>query len=106
MPGDEAAVEGDAGDDRAAAGPGADHSGQLLHERETTVHGQVEGRRADQVRSRFPSDTLTVGRVVTSCELPPPTPRLSLIGRYSQRRHRGQTGGGGLLLVQCRGSCP
>ncbi|CAB0030639.1 unnamed protein product [Trichogramma brassicae] len=46
---DEEAVEGDAGDNRQAAGPGADDGRQLLHEREAPLHGQVEGRGAGLV---------------------------------------------------------
>lgn len=42
--GDEAAVEGDAGDDRETAGARAHDGGQFLHEREEEVDGQVEGR--------------------------------------------------------------
>lgn len=42
--GDQEAVEGDAGDNRQAVGPGADDGRQLLHERSTSFHGQMERR--------------------------------------------------------------
>lgn len=42
--GDQEAVEGDAGDNREAVGPGTDDGRQFLHERPTPLHGQMEGR--------------------------------------------------------------
>jgi len=42
--GDQEAVEGDAGDNREAVGPGADDGRQFLHERPAPFYGQMEGR--------------------------------------------------------------
>lgn len=45
--GDQEAVEGDAGDNREAVGPGTDDGRELLHERSTPLDGQVERRRPE-----------------------------------------------------------
>lgn len=50
--GDQEAVEGDAGDNREAIGPGTDDGRELLHERPTSLHGQVEGRGPEDGRGR------------------------------------------------------
>lgn len=50
--GDETAVEGNAGDNRTATGPGAYDSGQLLHERAATLNGQMEGGPEQSERRR------------------------------------------------------
>lgn len=50
--GDQEAVEGDAGDNREAIGPGTDDGRQLLHERPAPLHGQVEGRGPEERRGR------------------------------------------------------
>lgn len=50
--GDQEAVEGDAGDNRKAIGPGTDDGRELLHERPTPLHGQVEGRGPENNRGR------------------------------------------------------
>lgn len=51
-PGDQEAVEGDAGDNREAVGPGTDDGRELLHERPTPLHGQMEGRGSEDGRGR------------------------------------------------------
>jgi len=50
--GDQEAVEGDAGDNREAIGPGTDDGRELLHERSTPLHGQMEGRGSEGGRGR------------------------------------------------------
>lgn len=50
--GDQKAVEGDAGDNREAIGPGTDDGRELLHERPTPLHGQMEGRGSEGGRGR------------------------------------------------------
>lgn len=50
--GDQEAVEGDAGDNREAIGPGTDDGREFLHERPTPLHGQVEGRGPEDGRGR------------------------------------------------------
>lgn len=110
LSGNKTAVKRNASNDRTSTRTGANYSGQLLHECETAIDGQMERRRPNKNSGQFTSPTGfssgvqqhgSVGRVVT-CELPSPALGVFVNGRDSMHatatRRRGNSA---LSQVRC-----